>query len=319
LNTTTSKLGADMLTKEQIAAITDTYARRWNTTAAWNVKRCIENALIDALALLACQPAAIDKQAVAVVRDNPDDYGTIIEPIGDAVLPVGTELYAAPLANEASKPAPSVEQDQRGAFVIDSGAALKVAERFGFPLNAKTVEFAQAIVKRAGELQARAALTSANVAQGAKLSVWYGSMPESNGKTNWTAILHKGDIAEDITIDRSEYPDRVRYEADRMRWMIGEIDKEPWILDYDADKHSGYTAPPAQTALTADARDAARYRWLRDQGNSLETRQRDQGVVNGPSCYHDVEGIRELKWGDSLDKAIDAALAAAQSASGDTK
>jgi len=79
----------------------------------------------------------------------------------------------------------------------------------------------------------------------ANLAVWYGSMPESNGKSNWTAILHNGDISRGITLDRSEYPDRVRYEADRVRWLIGELDKEPWILDYDADKHSGYAAPLA--------------------------------------------------------------------------
>lgn len=79
--------------------------------------------------------------------------------------------------------------------------------------------------------------------QPAALTVWYGSMPESNGKSNWTAILHKGDIASGMTIDRSEYPDRVRYEADRVRWLIGELSDEPWILDYDADKHSGYVAP----------------------------------------------------------------------------
>lgn len=75
------------------------------------------------------------------------------------------------------------------------------------------------------------------------LAVWYGPMPESNGKTNWTAILHNGDIASGMTLDRSEYPDRVRYEADRARWLIGELAEEPWILDYDADKHSGYVAP----------------------------------------------------------------------------
>ncbi len=76
-----------------------------------------------------------------------------------------------------------------------------------------------------------------------KLQVWYGPMPESNGKSNFTAILHKGCIFDGITIDQSEYPDRVRYEADRMRWMIGEIDAEPDIMAYDADKHSGYVAP----------------------------------------------------------------------------
>lgn len=77
------------------------------------------------------------------------------------------------------------------------------------------------------------------------LTVWYGSMPESNGKSNWTAILHrKGEcISTGITIDRSEYPDRVRYEADRMRYVIGELDKKPSILSYDGNKHSGYVHP----------------------------------------------------------------------------
>ncbi|PTS86464.1 hypothetical protein DBR00_02600 [Pseudomonas sp. HMWF032] len=77
------------------------------------------------------------------------------------------------------------------------------------------------------------------------LTVWYGPMPESNGKSNWTAILHrKGEcISEGLTLDRSEYPDRVRYEADRARFLIGELQEKPFILDYDADKHSGYVAP----------------------------------------------------------------------------
>jgi hypothetical protein len=81
-----------------------------------------------------------------------------------------------------------------------------------------------------------------------ELTVWYGSLPESNGKTNWTAILHRGDVTKGITIDMSEYPDRTRYEADRMRWMIGELADEPWVLDYDADKHSGYAAPTPERA-----------------------------------------------------------------------
>ena len=82
-----------------------------------------------------------------------------------------------------------------------------------------------------------------------KLAVWYGAMPESNGKSNFTAVLmREGEslfdgLAGGITIDRSEYPDRVRYEADRVRYLIGELKEEPFILDYDADKHSGYVAP----------------------------------------------------------------------------
>lgn len=78
-----------------------------------------------------------------------------------------------------------------------------------------------------------------------ELAVWYGAMPETNGKTNWTAILHrKGEcLSTGITIDRSEYPDRVRYEADRLRYLIGESDKRPCIIDYDANAHSGYVEP----------------------------------------------------------------------------
>lgn len=78
-----------------------------------------------------------------------------------------------------------------------------------------------------------------------ELTVWYGAMPETNGKTNWTAMLHREGQHpwEGITIDRSEYPDRVRYEADRMRHLIGELADEPDILAYDADAHSGYVYP----------------------------------------------------------------------------
>ena len=78
-----------------------------------------------------------------------------------------------------------------------------------------------------------------------ELTVWYGSMPETNGKTNWTAMLHrKGQHPwEGITIERSEHPDRVRYKSDRMRHLIGELSEEPDILEYDAAAHSGYVKP----------------------------------------------------------------------------
>jgi len=77
----------------------------------------------------------------------------------------------------------------------------------------------------------------------APLKVWEGQMPESNGKTNYTAILYTDDIMDGITIERSEYPDRVRYEADRFRHMIGQRDEAPCISEYDTDKHSGYKGP----------------------------------------------------------------------------
>lgn len=90
-----------------------------------------------------------------------------------------------------------------------------------------------------------------HVSQHPELTVWYGSMPESNGKTNWTAILHrKGEgIQDGMTIDRSEYPGRVLYAADRVRYLIGEKADRPCILDYDADAHSGYVKPGNSPAI----------------------------------------------------------------------
>lgn len=108
--------------------------------------------------------------------------------------------------------------------------------------------------------QAALASQASKGARVGELAVWEGAMPESNGKSNFTALLYrkgaKGfDMSEDgFTIDRSEYPDRVRYEADRVRYLIGEIAERPCIIDYDADKHSGYAAPsPAQAQPVADA------------------------------------------------------------------
>jgi len=88
------------------------------------------------------------------------------------------------------------------------------------------------------------------------MEVWYGSMPESNGRSNFTAILRRKGASmfdtDGFTIARSEYPERVRYDADCVRYLIGEIDKKPFILDYDGDKHSGYVAPPSTNAKDSD-------------------------------------------------------------------
>lgn len=67
------------------------------------------------------------------------------------------------------------------------------------------------------------------------LTVWFGPMPESNGKTNWTAVLMPkgGRIWDGITLERSEFKDRVRYTADRVRYLLGEYEEEPDLLAYD--------------------------------------------------------------------------------------
>lgn len=101
-------------------------------------------------------------------------------------------------------------------------------------------------------LQELADKFEAAAASSPKLAVWYGSMPESNGRENWTAILHSGDVTKGITIDRSEYRERVKYEAERMRWLIGDRPTEPDILAYDPDIHSGYVEP-----ASAEKQDAA--------------------------------------------------------------
>lgn len=67
------------------------------------------------------------------------------------------------------------------------------------------------------------------------LKVWYGRLPESNGKSNWSVILHTGDVFEGFTVHRSEYQHRARYDADCLKHMLGEIPDKPCILDYDGD------------------------------------------------------------------------------------
>jgi hypothetical protein len=102
--------------------------------------------------------------------------------------------------------------------------------------------------------QDRAGATSAACLP--ELTVWEGAMPESNGKSNFTAVLHRKDskgfdlFTDGFQFARSEYPDRVKYEADFMRWLIGEREVKPELLGdgYDFDKHSGYV-PPDRTAV----------------------------------------------------------------------
>ena len=88
-----------------------------------------------------------------------------------------------------------------------------------------------------------------------ELTVWYGKMPESNGRENWTAVLRRVNPTDKwdqgFCFARSEYPGRVLYEADRVRWIIGERAERPDILAYDEDAHSGYVEPasPARTPM----------------------------------------------------------------------
>lgn len=75
-----------------------------------------------------------------------------------------------------------------------------------------------------------------------RLTVRLQSFPESNGKRNWTALLVRVDAwgglvgnCGGITVARGEFWNRVAYEAERAKLLIGERDTEPDILDYGDD------------------------------------------------------------------------------------
>lgn len=75
------------------------------------------------------------------------------------------------------------------------------------------------------------------------LEVWAGPMPESNGRSNHTVILHRGNITEGVCVYRSEYPGRAEYEADTFRWLIGEKLDKPCPTEYDSELRSDYRPP----------------------------------------------------------------------------
>lgn len=75
-----------------------------------------------------------------------------------------------------------------------------------------------------------------------RLTVRLQSFPESNGKRNWTALLVRVDAwgglvgnCGGITVARGEFWNRVAYEAERAKLLIGERDTKPDILDYGDD------------------------------------------------------------------------------------
>lgn len=74
------------------------------------------------------------------------------------------------------------------------------------------------------------------------LTVRLTSFPESNGKRNWTALLVRAEKWDGligncggITVARGELWNRVAYEAERAKLLIGERDTEPDVLDYGDD------------------------------------------------------------------------------------
>jgi hypothetical protein len=89
-----------------------------------------------------------------------------------------------------------------------------------------------------------------------RLTVQLQSFPESNGKRNWTALLTRVDkwnglvgSCGGIVVAHGELWNRVAYEAERAKFLIGERNTEPYILDYGddietPDKWQGETRNP---------------------------------------------------------------------------
>lgn len=77
-----------------------------------------------------------------------------------------------------------------------------------------------------------------------ELKVVLFSMPESNGKRNWQAYFRRKNDPEfkgligslgGICIDWGECWNRIAYEAERARFLIGERKTEPDLMEYVTD------------------------------------------------------------------------------------
>ena len=136
-------------------------------------------------------------------------------------------------------------------------------------------------------------------------------------------------IATGAGVEPPVIPDAVVRALDRMcrpldpsilRGATAEADAHSMkvIRDYIVSTAPPASQQPAAEGVADDVRDAARYRWLRNKENSLERFQTNAKNAGGgwryntTSCYHIVDEVRELKHGDDLDAAIDAAILAAQ-------
>lgn len=143
---------------------------------------------------------------------------------------------------------------QRTKAMADSGYGGTVVAWTEMPDVDAAREGSRALYRGDGELVAPVAGEAAQV----PLAVWCGAMPESNGKQNWTVILHRAGtnafVGPHVCLFRSEYPDRMRYEADRLKYLLGQREEAPDILAYDSELHSGYVQP-APAAVPADAAD----------------------------------------------------------------
>ncbi|MFU2000467.1 hypothetical protein [Bordetella avium] len=137
---------------------------------------------------------------------------------------------------------------------------------------------------------------------------------------NWPLVLHglkelRSALASAPDADGCRHVDTSETSAEPVAWMMAKRERnsdpkftfaDPSCV-YQSEYLALYTAPQASPAADArDAKDAARYRWLR----SLESfREHDDWTI--------YDGGGHAARGQSLDAAIDAAIAAQQGKGGE--
>jgi hypothetical protein len=365
MTATTSKLGADM-TNEQIweaieFCFTGDEARRMGLSLSLFARE-IERRVV----ILGRQPAAIDKQEpVATLHDDGRYSWRGAKTHGFSYAGWRMEVYAAPLANEASKPAaPSVGQDERELIELlrnvchYADSVCGMLRQGGWPGKAEALESRiKAVIdfdanSRDKETnlpcpicngvegcdhtvpeRARAASTSANVAQyrNEALSALLVDHSHAASAKDVDAVLKARDAIYSMFANVAQGAEAVAI------WRMVRANLNLIANSFANCKGSAATmqdlakdcltkvdayldaAPPAQTALTDDARECladvvshyrALYAGLAFQLNEATVNENSDDMTY---WKHEIKALERMY------AQAERALTAAQSASGDTK
>jgi len=300
---TTSKLGADM-TKTKIESLIAKLRKLVPAQGEWTSlaeSACGDAA--DALELLVGQPAAIDKQEIAdrFIAEYGHRLAVLLGIDGFDIADRDAQIKAL-LANEASKPAPSVEQDERGAL-IDAV--------FREHAPAWFCDHAEVCRKIADSLFRVAASTSANVARGAELvhlDDWWVDLFAKEMKAKLENARSKG---------RGGWQDCPPAELSRMlREHVEKGDPRDvanFCMFLWALRSPISAAPPAQTALTGRV---LTYRNQPDNVGAWRLGEACRRAADLPAGDYIDRGLGLLKELQAKGFGV-IALTAAQSASGD--
>ena len=153
-----------------------------------------------------------------------------------AAKPKHSPLPQSPTPQADSQPAPALDRERIREIFMGHGFTVKEGQT---DLKQYVYDAADALL-RAARAPADSVLEEA--AQQPRLTVRITAFPESNGKQNWTALLVRADKWDGlvgncggISLARGELWNRVAYKAECARFLIGERDTEPFILDYGDD------------------------------------------------------------------------------------